>query len=188
MRATSGSSATARCVLAGGATGLPKTAAHLSSEVYGLRTLFTMLCVCCTLQEGCGSPGSCTSYTSSLTSMSNANSLQGMLPAAGFGKYAAGCNADGTYPYGTCSLKQVSSVDNAPAWGVGPAAAGGWVAGVVPKPPSSIKGCPLGLTDMTCRTCAVTHNPALCYSCMQGSVTFLAGISKCVTCANGGRC
>lgn len=144
--------------------------------------------VFCVAQEGCGSAGSCTSYMSSLTPISATNSMQGLMPAAGFGKYAAGCNTDGTWPYGTCSLKQVADVLNPPAWGSGPVAAEGWIAGVTPKPVSSVKGCPADMTEMTCKTCAATRNPTLCYSCMQGSVAWQAGTRKCVQCANGARC
>lgn len=141
----------------------------------------------CALQEGCGSPGSCTTYMSFLTPMSATNSMQGLVPAAGFGKYAPGCNADGTWPYATCSLKQVAEVSNAPVWGMGPAAQG-WIGGVTPRPASTVKGCPDSLAEVSCKACAGTKNPLLCHSCLQSSVPWQAGTAKCVRCANGGPC
>lgn len=110
-----------------------------------------------------------------------------MVPAAGFGKFGASCNPDGTWPYRTCSLKQVADVSNPPAWGYG-ADAEGWISGVTPKPASNIRGCPDGFTEATCKSCAATKNPKLCYSCMQGSTSWRAGAVKCVACANGGKC
>jgi hypothetical protein len=92
---------------------------------------------------------------------------------------------------GTCSLKQLAQADiiNPPAWGT-EAAAEGWVGGVTPKAVSNIQGCPPGLTEGSCRACAGTRSPELCYSCMQGTgVAWLAAAAKCVPCANGaGKC
>jgi hypothetical protein len=139
------------------------------------------------MQEGCGTPGSCTAYLDSLSPFTTANSIQGLMPAAGFGRFGQGCNPDGRYPYGTCSLKQVADVVNPPAWGVA-ADAEGWIGGVTPKAPSSIRGCPVGMSEATCRTCAVTRSPELCYRCMAGTVAYQAGAAKCVPCANGGVC
>lgn len=113
--------------------------------------------------------------------------MRGLTPAASFGRFGAGCNRDGSWPMGTCSLKQVGDVVNPPVFGTGEAAEG-WIAGITPKLVSSVKGCPVGLTEATCKACAATRNLQLCHSCMQSSVAWQASAAQCVPCANGGRC
>lgn len=150
-------------------------------------TAVCMSALLCVTQEGCGSPNSCSAYMASLSPMSYANGIQGLVPAAGWGRFGSGCLPDGRWPYRTCSLKQVADTVNPPAWGQG-SGSEGWISGVTPKPSSNISGCINGFTDLTCKTCIATRNPMLCFSCMQGSTSWRGGPPQCAACANGGRC
>jgi hypothetical protein len=138
-------------------------------------------------QEGCGRPGSCTAYLASLSGTSLGTSARGLVPAAGFGLFG-GCNAgNGTWPCQTCSIKEVADMANPPVWGRGDEAEG-WIGGVVPKLPVTIKGAPAGLTQATASACARSKSPKACFDCMQGMTAWRSGLRDCLVCADHGRC